>query len=82
MILDGDELLTNKNNITGRYRLIEMEIWDKEYLDEETAAFISIQAKGSGEFHFGYVHGFMDCSFVERDGRTFSTVPVSLGPVK
>lgn len=44
----------------GRWRMTWMETWDKDYMDEETKAFIEIEKDGGGEFHFGYVHGFID----------------------
>ena len=53
----------------GRWRITEMGAWDGDYLDEEEPAFIQFKAGGMGEFHFGYVHGQMDCRIGERDGK-------------
>ena len=38
-----------------------MEQWDQEYVDEEEGRYFEFNDKGRGEFHFGYVHGQMDC---------------------
>ncbi len=46
-----------------------MELWDAEFIDEEVPAFIKFNTDGLGAFHFGYVHGWIDCRFVQRDGK-------------
>jgi hypothetical protein len=46
-----------------------MSTWGKDYLDEEEPAYIEFKANGGGEFHFGYVHGMMDCRLTTRDGQ-------------
>jgi hypothetical protein len=33
-------------------------------------AFIEFDHSGGGEFHFGYVHGDMDCRLTTRDGES------------
>ncbi len=38
-----------------------MTAWDQDYIDEEEESFFEFDEKGGGEFHFGYVHGNMDC---------------------
>jgi hypothetical protein len=60
---------TGPNPFAGRWRIVSMTAWDEDYLHEEEPAFIEIGEKGSGEFHFGYVHGIMDCRLTTRDGR-------------
>jgi hypothetical protein len=57
-----------KSPFTGRWRIVSMSAWENDYLDEEVPAFIEFEEKDSGEFHFGYVHGFMDCRLSLRDG--------------
>lgn len=54
---------------TGRWRIASMSAWENDYLDEEEPAYIEFKAAGRGEFHFGYVHGVMDCRLTTRDGR-------------
>ena len=46
-----------------------MNAWDEEYIDEEEEGFFEFDDKGGGEFHFGYVHGQMDCRLTTRDGE-------------
>jgi hypothetical protein len=55
--------------IFGRYRIIEMPDFDEEYVDAEEKAFIQFDPDESGEFHFGLVHGGIDCRKTERDGK-------------
>ncbi len=43
--------------IRGEWRIIEMEVWDKDFLDLMGPARIAIDAKGQGEFSFGCVNG-------------------------
>jgi len=55
--------------LEGRWRIVSMSAWDKAFLDEEVPAFIEFEKKGGGEFHFGYIQGFMDCRLTQRDGE-------------
>jgi hypothetical protein len=57
------------NPFTFRWRIISMSAWDNDYIDEEVPAFIEFDDMGWGEFHFGYVHGRMDCRLATRDGQ-------------
>jgi hypothetical protein len=52
----------------GRWRIVSMEQWDQEYVDEEQEGYFEFTDKGGGEFHFGYVHGQMDCRLTTMDG--------------
>ena len=52
----------------GRWRIVSMSAWDKDYIDEEEEGFFEFDGKGGGEFHFGYVHGRMNCRLTTRDG--------------
>jgi hypothetical protein len=54
---------------TGRWRIVSTSAWENAYLDEEEPASIEFNANGRGEFHFGYVHGIMDCRLTTRDGQ-------------
>ena len=46
-----------------------MSAWEDDYLDEEEPPYIEFDDRGGGEFHFGYVHGHMDCRLGTRDGE-------------
>src|SRR5438552_18449151 len=54
----------------GRWRIVSMSAWDQDYIDEEEEGFFEFDEKGSGEFHFGYVHGHMDCKPTTREGES------------
>jgi hypothetical protein len=57
-------------DFAGSYRIFEMEDFDKEYMHAEQQAFIKINPDGSGEFGFGYVHGYMRGKVKTRNGET------------
>ena len=58
-----------RSRFRGTWRILEMEVWDKDYLDLEVPAYISFGADHMGEFQFGTVHGWIDYRTLERDGR-------------
>ena len=58
--------------LQGRYRITEMEMWDKDFIDEEMPGFIEFKAKGVGQFHFGYVRCDIDWRSDEEDRAEFS----------
>jgi hypothetical protein len=45
---------------TGKWRIVEMEAWDQDYVDMEVPGFISIDSAGTGQFQFGLVSGDID----------------------
>lgn len=55
-----------KSPFTGRWRIVSMSAWDEEFIDEEEEGFFEFNDRGWGEFHFGYVHGNMDCRLTKR----------------
>ena len=52
----------------GYWRILEMEVWDKDYLDLVVPAFIEFDREQMGQFQFGTVRGWLDCRFDERQG--------------
>ena len=58
-----------KNWAEGRWRIVAMDQWDEEYLDEESEAAIEFEAHNAGQFHFGYVQGEIDYRLTTRDGK-------------
>ena len=60
----------NKNELLGKWNISEMEMWDNDYINAETSGYIFFDKNNNGEFHFGYVHGFMDCQYIENHGNT------------
>ena len=57
------------NAFAGRWRIISMSAWEQDFIDEEEEGYVEFTDKGGGEFHFGYVHGQMDCKPTTRDGE-------------
>ena len=55
--------------ITGRWRIVEMELRDSDDLDLSGPAFIEFGEDGLGSFGFIAVQGQMDCREAARDGR-------------
>src|SRR4051794_37192829 len=50
----------------GRWHIVSMSTWDKDYCNEEVQAYLEFDAKGSGSFQFGYVQGNLDCQLTTR----------------
>jgi hypothetical protein len=57
------------NPFVGRWRIVLMQQWDQVYVDEEEEGYFEFTDKGGGQFHFGYVHGNMDCRLATKDGE-------------
>jgi len=58
-----------KSPFTDRWRIVSMSAWDQDFVDAEEEGYIEFDQKDSGQFHFGYVHGQMDCRLTTRDGE-------------
>lgn len=56
------------NPFTGRWRIVSMEQWEQDFVDEEEEGYFEFDTQRMGSFHFGYVHGNMDCQLTTRDG--------------
>jgi hypothetical protein len=56
------------NPFAGHWRITSMEQWDEDFVDEEEEGYFEFTERGMGVFHFGYVHGQMDCRLTTRDG--------------
>ena len=44
----------------GKWRITEMEVWDRDYIDMEVPGYIRINSEGTGQFQFGLVSGDID----------------------
>jgi hypothetical protein len=53
---------TKSKRLVGKWRIVEMELWDKSFIDLVGPGFIEFDGKGRGEFGFGAVTGTLDCS--------------------
>jgi hypothetical protein len=49
-----------KSALLGKWRIVEMELWDTDFVDMLEPAYITFEANG-GEFAFGAVRGDLDC---------------------
>lgn len=58
-----------KNPFTGRWRIVSMEQYDQDYVDEEEDGYFEFTDRGWGDFHFGNVQGQMDCRQTKRNGE-------------
>ena len=45
---------------SGKWRIVEMEVWDQDYIDMEVPGYIRIDSEGTGQFQFGLVAGDLD----------------------
>jgi hypothetical protein len=59
----------SSNPFSGRWRIVEMEQWDREFIDLEGPGYIRFSRGGNGEFHFGAVHGELDCRVEKLRGQ-------------
>jgi hypothetical protein len=50
--------------LIGTWRIIEADLWDRDYLDLAGPACISFGKDGRGEFIFGAVHGDMELDYL------------------
>ncbi len=57
--------------LLGKWRIIEMEMWDADFLDLVEPAYITFDQRGGGEFVFGAVHGGLDRRY-GPDGDRFT----------
>ncbi len=55
--------------ITGRWRIVAMELWDQDAIDLVRPGFIEIRNDDQGTFRLIAVEGWMDIRAVGRDGR-------------
>ncbi len=52
--------------LVGKWRIVEADLWDTDYLDLVEPAHITFHDDGSGEFAFGAVNGGLDCAYGQR----------------
>ena len=56
-----------KNPFLGVWRIVEMEEWDRDYIDLVVPGYITFERGGDGSFQFGTCRGWLDCR-IERAG--------------
>ena len=52
----------------GRWRIVEMDNWDSDFLDLVEEAHLTFKGKSDGEIAFGALKGFLDVRYGARDG--------------
>ena len=63
--------LAPRNSFVGSWRIVEIEMWERNDIDEQGPARIQFNRDGTGELRFLLVQGGIDCRFEMRDGRAF-----------
>jgi hypothetical protein len=51
-----------------RWRIVEMDVWDKDFLDLVEEAHLTFKGAADGEIVFGALKGFLDTRYGARDG--------------
>ena len=57
----------------GKWRIAEMDQWNKKYLDEDGPAYMSFEEDHLGQFHFLLIHATVDWSYDAEVGRVESS---------
>ena len=65
----NENLSRSVSQLTGRWRITEMDEWDSDAIDMVQPGFIEISEDRHGEFGFIVVRGWMDCRPLERNGE-------------
>jgi len=52
--------------LIGTWRIVEAELWDRDYLDLVEPAYMTLEGHGRGRFAFGRVQGSIDCEYSRR----------------
>ncbi len=52
--------------LIGRWRIVEADLWDRDYLDLVEPANIMFNKNGRGEFAFGVVNATMELEYAKR----------------
>lgn len=63
--------MSKSNPFLGRWRITEMELWDRADFDSVESAHFTFEKNGLGDFQFIAVQGGMDCRFSKREDKPF-----------
>jgi hypothetical protein len=61
-------MVSDATNFSGRWKIFEMEEWDRDYFDMDVKAYIEINRRKSGHFQFGLVCGEIEGRIEENPG--------------
>lgn len=53
----------------GRWKILEMETWDRSYIDLVEPGYFRFEDDGMGEFVFGAVKGFIDARYSDAGDK-------------
>ena len=53
--------MAKAESLNGKWRIVETELWEKDFLDTMEPAYIYFDGKAGGEFAFGCVTGSLHC---------------------
>ena len=53
----------------NKWVIVEMELWDQEFVNMEVQGYFTFNKDGTGHFQFGLVKGEMDCFVETINGR-------------
>ena len=56
------------NPYLGKWRIVEMELWDQEFIDMETDGYFHFEKDEMGKCQFGLVQGQIDYRIEKIDG--------------
>ena len=62
------------NPYLGKWRIIEMEMWDQDFVDMETEGHFTFEKDKTGDFQFGLVKGQIDFR-IEKNGEEHCQQP-------
>jgi hypothetical protein len=54
-------MVKRTNPFLGKWQILEMEMWDRDYIDLIVPGHITFEDEGDGSFQFGTVKGWLDC---------------------
>jgi hypothetical protein len=54
--------------VAGRWRIVEMDVWDNDFFDLVQEAHLTFTGAADGEIAFGALKGFLDTRYRSRDG--------------
>ena len=57
----------------GRWRIVEMDVWDRDVLDIGEEAHLTFEGASDGKIAFVAVKGFLDVRYCARDGAVRSS---------
>ena len=52
----------------GRWHIVEMDVWDNDFLNLVEKAHLTFKSAADGEIAFGALKGFLDVRYGARDG--------------